>query len=155
MSSHSCLRRQGNENTIATIECNFITKNSKRCTVWNPVTCARNTPYSRWYPPSLHALFFFSINDVSETWSFRRQTKLMFKFAKYEKSLPSLFIPSNKTIRQFKTSKLQSSSFDKLHVIIAFCEEIFGHYCIPKNNRDHFHLKFTIIAFKIKRSWYG
>ena len=45
--------------------------------------------------------FFFSINDVSETWSFRRQTKLMFKFAKYEKSLPSLFIPSNKTIRQF------------------------------------------------------
>ena len=30
-------------------------------------------------------------------------------------------------------------SFDKINIIIACCEDIYGHYCIQKSNNDHFH----------------
>ena len=30
-------------------------------------------------------------------------------------------------------------SFDKINVIIAFCEDIHGHRCIQKSKNDHFH----------------
>ena len=42
---------------------------------------------------------------------------------------------------------MYSSSFDKFHVIIACCEDIYGRYCIEKKNNDHFHPLFAIVVF--------
>ena len=41
-------------------------------------------------------------------------------------------------------------SFDKIRVIIACCEDIYGCHCIKKSNNDHFQPLFAIIVFKIK-----
>ena len=30
-------------------------------------------------------------------------------------------------------------SFDKIYLIIALCEDTYGHYCIKNSNNDHFH----------------
>ena len=30
-------------------------------------------------------------------------------------------------------------SFDKINVIIACCEDVYGRYCIQKSENDHFH----------------
>ena len=34
-------------------------------------------------------------------------------------------------------------------VVVAFCDEIYGRYCIQKSNNDHLHPQLTIIVFKI------
>ena len=41
-------------------------------------------------------------------------------------------------------------SFDKINVIIACCEDIYGRQCIKKKgDNDHFHLQVVSIAFNI------
>ena len=45
---------------------------------------------------------------------------------------------------------MYGSSFDKINVIIARSEDIYGRYCIQKSKNDHFHPLFAIIVFNIK-----
>ena len=86
-----------------------------------------NRPYLR-YPPSLHALWdWWDISNV--TLYLRAQTSD--KICHYEKSRSSLFIPWN-----FKFAKCTVQVSTSSHVIISCCKDIYGSYCIEKNNND-------------------
>ena len=43
-----------------------------------------------------------------------------------------------------------SVSFEKINVITACCENIYGRYCIQKSKNDQLHPQFAIIVFIIK-----
>ena len=59
-----------------------------------------------------------------------------------------LFSQNETTIQYL--CKMYGSSFDKINVIIARSEDIYGRYCIQKSKNDHFHPLFAIIVFNIK-----
>ena len=75
--------------------------------------------------------------------------------------LPSLHIyPSVLTILQhiYWGQICENPIFRPVHkryVIIACCEDIYGHYCIQKSNNDHFLLLSAIITFKMKCSLFS
>ena len=61
-----------------------------------------------------------------------------------------LFYQNETTISQ--SCKTYISTFGKIYVITVCHEDIYGRFCIQKNNNDHFHPSVDIIVFKMKRS---
>ena len=49
------------------------------------------------------------------------------------------FVYSLKTNNDLMVTQNVWLNCDKIYVIIACCEDIYGRFCIKKSNNDHFH----------------
>ena len=49
------------------------------------------------------------------------------------------FVYSLKTNNDLMVTQNVWLNCDKIYVIIACCEDIYGRFCIKKRNNDHFH----------------